>query len=294
MSTLIMVNEKSLWSSFRTFFSTYIWPLIVMTPPVPRIPQLFISPVVPVFGWFEVHRWARAMQSCDDAAQCFVKRVVHCKCKEDHRHEFLRFEISSPEGFHTAIVFADRRVDVSQGVNQTETALSPSLSPPASEKNLLDVAWIATKGCRSETALNDYFRNYIELRSLTFPHHDSRPSAQYLSALLQTTSMHEKYHELDEHQCHWFAHTVFESLRILHPSSLLSSGGNHMKHSQYCENDFPKAESADAVCKKFPEVWKTFLERRGEDQWVQQAKWELVSGCFIVLICAEYAFAARL
>jgi len=125
------------------------------------------------------------MQSCNDAAQCFVERVVHCKCQEDKRHEFLRFEISSPDGFHTAIVFADRRVEVSQGVRQMATVLSPSPSPSASE-NLLeaDVVWVATKGYPSETSLNDQFRNHIELRLLAFPHHGSRPSAQYLSALL--------------------------------------------------------------------------------------------------------------
>jgi len=39
-------------------------------------------------------------------------------------------------------------------------------------------------------------------------------------------------------------------------------------------------------------VWKTFLERKEEDQRVQQAEQELVSGYLIVLICAECALVA--
>jgi hypothetical protein len=286
-----MANRKNVWPSFQKFFSTLISPF--MTSPVPQIPELFISPSAPTYGWYEVKSWARTMQSCNDAAQCFVERVVHCKCEDDKRHEFLRFEISSPTGSHTAIVFADRRVEVSQGIRQMATVLSPSPSPSASE-NLLatDVVWVATKGCPSETSLNNQFCSHLELRTLTFPHRTSRPSAQYLGALLQTTSVCEIYYDIYAHQCYWFAHTVFESLRTLHPSSLLSNGRDHKKSSQYRGSNIPKADSVDTVCSEFLNVWKKFLEREEEDRRMKQAEQELVSGCSIALTCTECAFVA--
>ena len=83
-------------------------------------------------------------------------------------------------------------------------------------------------GCSAEISLNDQFRNHLELRALTFPHDASRPSAQYLGTLLQTTSMHEIHYELYSHQCYSFAYTVFESLQMLHPTSI--SNDRHHKN----------------------------------------------------------------
>ncbi|KAJ8593130.1 hypothetical protein M405DRAFT_859205 [Rhizopogon salebrosus TDB-379] len=135
-----------------------------MASPIPDIPELFISSSAPAFNWLEAGRWARAMQSYDDAAaaQCFVERVVHCKCKEDKRHEFLWFEISSPTGSYRATVFVDRRVDVTQGVKQKAAVMSPSPSQTISNSEIPlanDLVWVAAKGGDSETSLNNQFDN---------------------------------------------------------------------------------------------------------------------------------------
>jgi hypothetical protein len=190
-----MGNRKNVWSNLQKLLSTLIQPF--MASPIPDIPELFISSSAPAFNWLEAGRWARAMQSYDDAAaaQCFVERVVHCKCKEDKRHEFLWFEISSPTGSYRATVFVDRRVDVTQGVKQKAPVMSPSPSQTISNSEIPlanDLVWVAAKGGDSETSLNNQFGNYLTLRTLTFPHDNNRPSAQHLATLLQTTSMHER------------------------------------------------------------------------------------------------------
>jgi hypothetical protein len=46
-----MANRKNLWSSFQKFFSTLISPF--MTPPMPHVPGLFISPSAPTYGKLE-------------------------------------------------------------------------------------------------------------------------------------------------------------------------------------------------------------------------------------------------
>ena len=45
-------------------------------------------------------------------SQCFVSKVYHCKSQISKQHEFLFFEILSPTGDRTALVFTDRCVDV--------------------------------------------------------------------------------------------------------------------------------------------------------------------------------------
>jgi hypothetical protein len=288
-----MGNRKNVWSNFQKFWSTFIQPFIAS--PMPDIPELFISSSAPVFNWLEVGRWARAMHSYDDAAQCFVERVVHCKCEEEKQHEFLSFEISSPTGSYRATVFVDRRVNVTQGVKQKAAVMSPSPSQTISNSEIPlanDVVWVAAKGGDSETSLNNQFGNYLTLRTLTFPHDNNRPSAQHLATLLQTTSMHERHYKLYGHQCYWFAHTVFESLQKLHPTSLLSYGRYHKKRSQYRGSDFPKADSVDEVCTEFQTAWGNFLDRKEEHQREQIAEREIVSVCPIALASIECILTA--
>src|ERR1700709_2280113 len=192
-----MGNRKNVWSNFQKFFSTLLQPF--MASPMPHIPDLFIGSSAPTFKWFETESWARAMQSYDDAAQCFVERVVHCKCEGDKEHEFLRFDISSPTGPYGATVFVDRRVDITQGVKQKAVVLSPSPSQTVSNSEIplaSDHVWVAAKGCDSETSLINYFGSYLKLRTLMFLHDENRPSAQYLATLLRTTSMHERHYKL--------------------------------------------------------------------------------------------------
>ncbi|KAJ8593125.1 hypothetical protein M405DRAFT_811557, partial [Rhizopogon salebrosus TDB-379] len=246
---------------------------------MPDIPELFISSSAPAFKWLEAEHWARAMQSYDDAAQCFVERVVHCKCEEDKQHEFLSFEISSPTGSYRATVFVDRRVDVTQGVKQKTAVMSPSPSQTISNSGIPlanDLVWLAAKGGDSETSLNNQFGSYLALRTLSFPHDNNRPSAQHLATLLQTASMHERHYKLYAHQCYWFAHTVFESLKKLHPTSLLSHGHHHMKRSQYRGSNFPTADSVDEVCTEFQKAWGNFLDRKEEHQREQIAEREIL------------------
>jgi hypothetical protein len=288
-----MGNRKNVWSNFQKFLSMLVQPF--MASPMPDIPELFISSSAPAFNWFEAGRWARAMQSYDDAAQCFVERVVHCKCEEDKQHEFLSFEISSPTGSYRATVFVDRRVDVTQGVKQKAAVMSPSPSQTISNSEIPlanDVVWVAAKGGDSETSLNNQFGSYLTLRTLTFPHDNNRPSAQHLATLLQTASMHERHYKLYAHQCYWFAHTVFESLRKLHPTSSLSHGHHHMKCSQYRGSNFPKADSVDEVCTEFQTAWGDFLDRKEEHQMEQIAEREIVSVCPIALASIECILTA--
>jgi len=289
-----MGNKTNVWSNFQKLFSILIQPFMA-SPPMPHIPELFISTSASRYRWLEVENWACSMQSRDDAAQCFVERVVHCKCEAGKQHEFLRLEISSPTGSPGAVAFVDRRVDVSQGVKQRAAVLSPSPSQTVSNSETIlatDVVWFAAKDCDSETSLRNEFGKYLELRTLTFPQHDNRPSAQYLGTLLQTISTHARHYELYAHQCYWFAHTVFESLQTLHPMSSLSNGHDHKKRSQYRGSDFPKADSVDKVCNEFREAWKNFLDRKEEVRKVHIAEQKQVSVGPIVLTRAKRALTA--
>ena len=86
----------------RTLFFRKIYRDFAKRPPQPSIFGLFREFYFScsVNTWYTLH----LVQDLVQVSQCFVNKVLHCKCRAGNEHEFLVFEILSSVGDCTAFV----------------------------------------------------------------------------------------------------------------------------------------------------------------------------------------------
>jgi len=95
------------------------------------LPQPSIFGLFEEFGFMSsVDVWyqSRLVQDLAQVSQCFVNKVLHCKCRAGKEHEFLVFEILSPAGDCTSFVVLTDSLRFSDS-SRNKSVASHHLSP---------------------------------------------------------------------------------------------------------------------------------------------------------------------
>ncbi|KAI6156748.1 hypothetical protein BKA82DRAFT_319750 [Pisolithus tinctorius] len=226
--------------------------LFKMVSEAPKIQGLFHER--PPYDTANISLWYSVIRNNPLTSDCQVIGVSWYKKRKGAEHEFLRFDISSPDNQHTCIVIAEKSggcvrspnsdaTQVADTLAQTDTEvdattspLTPpetsALSPDVGDSTKMNTAQIAASFCSGfERYACD--RVYVATRisaagawveekcdksrlvcTLSFT--GAKPTAIELATLLYVTSAQEPKCNLHDTQCHWFAATVFDALNILY------------------------------------------------------------------------------
>ncbi|KAI5983447.1 hypothetical protein F5J12DRAFT_916469 [Pisolithus orientalis] len=196
------------------------------------------------FTFYSVYRtadiglWYSLIHNNPLMLDCQVIRVSWYKKRKEVEHEFLRFDISSPENQHTSIVIAERSgggvrstnsgtsahihtTQVSDTIAQTDTAVDTTVSPltPLETSALSPDASNSTGSSANENSplskQDAYDRVYFAC-ILVQQAFGAKPTANELATLLYVTLAQEPKYNLQDTQCYWFATTVFDTLKMLY------------------------------------------------------------------------------
>ena len=203
-----------------------------------------------IFGLFEQFRFrssvnvwykSRLVRNLAQISQCFVNKVLHCKCRAGNEHEFLVFEILSPARDCTALVVLTDILRASDSRDKSVTShpvslkmYSEILSRPSDDCHpALDCLEVVVKGTYQELYITKKWGKYDILRTLTYPHASARPSADQLCALLEAVKTHGGDINIDGIQCSWYANTVFLALQDIFPGGIVVPGRKEMKKGMH-------------------------------------------------------------
>ncbi|KAI6139451.1 hypothetical protein BKA82DRAFT_948867 [Pisolithus tinctorius] len=201
--------------------------ILGMAPEPPKIRGLFTALGRPAIRSFPIEDWYEIIRECTATSDCFVFEVGWYKNlggKEEH--EFLRFDILSPDEKHVAIVIAERgrgkhnlgdpnKTSGKVKRNRKRSArISSSFASSSSSQWGADdhVSW-ASRDSLAGDELKLKCEGVTRICRLTFTR--TRPSAHELATLLHVTSRLEPVYNLHLTQCYWFADTIFEALKTL-------------------------------------------------------------------------------
>ena len=175
-------------------------------------------------------------------SQCFVNKVLHCKCRAGKEHEFLVFEILSPAGDCTALVVLTDSLRVSY-CNRDKSVISHPVSlktyseilsrPSDNCHPALDHVEVVVKGTYKELYITKKWGKYDILRTLTYPPTSTRPSADQLCTLLEVVETRGGGINPDGIQCSWYANTIFLALQDIFPGGIVVLGRKEMKKGMH-------------------------------------------------------------
>ena len=220
----------------RTLFFRKLYRDFAKPQPQPSIRGLFMD-----FGFeCSVSTWYKwnLTQDLAQVSQCFVNKVLHCKCRAGKGHEFLVFEILSPAGDCTTLVVLtdSSRLSYYQAYKSVVShpvslkMYSDILSRPSDHCHpALDRLEVAVKGTYKELYITKKWGKYDILRTLTYPPTSTQPSADQLCALLEAADTHARDINLDGIQCSWYANTIFLALQDIFPGGTVVAGRKEMK-----------------------------------------------------------------
>ncbi|KIM50579.1 hypothetical protein SCLCIDRAFT_1225247 [Scleroderma citrinum Foug A] len=206
----------------RTLFFRILYCEFAKQPPQPSIQGLFeeFSFSSSISGWY----MACLVRDLPQVSQCFVNKVLHCKCRAGKEHEFLVFEILSPAGDCTALVVLTDSLRVSY-CNRDKP--SDNCHPA------LDHVEVVVKGTYKELYITKKWGKYDILRTLTYPPTSTRPSADQLCALLEVVETHGSGINPDGIQCSWYANTIFLALQDIFPGGIVVPRRKEMKKGMH-------------------------------------------------------------
>ncbi|KIK28188.1 hypothetical protein PISMIDRAFT_91642 [Pisolithus microcarpus 441] len=209
--------------------------------------------------------------------QCLVTKVHWYKGRANLQHEYLRFDISSPDKAHTAILIAERLAgDITKDkhANPMDPAIGPGIPSKASSSSnsisrrlAKDEIVYATLDSIASAPLEQRCKDSDCISTLTFPE-DAGPSANKIATLLVVTSALEPTYQLMNTQCYWFVATVFEALKCLFPGAKQDITG-HTGGTWY-QVRIPKKSSVDAACAKYKVAQSLLDVEIEEEHRVQQ------------------------
>ncbi|KAI5987859.1 hypothetical protein EDD15DRAFT_1406480 [Pisolithus albus] len=232
--------------------------MLGMAPEPPKISGLFSETKTCQF--FSIDLLRHVLRNDPATSDCLVVKAGWYKWKSEGRtdwtsyfmggvsHDFLRFDILSPDKVHTSILIAERfrgkrhsdgtestyidaPLDTSRDVAGDSTTISADESEPrvdevakASGKTKQEArpsvyrigndraSW-ATMGSRAGVFMEWKHRKATCIRTLTFPE-STRVSANQVMALLEVASKHKRTYSVTDAD-DWFVETVFEALKHL-------------------------------------------------------------------------------
>ncbi|KAI6124947.1 hypothetical protein EDD17DRAFT_656211 [Pisolithus thermaeus] len=202
-----------------------------MVPEHPKIDGLFTPYRQSYFFLHSIEPWyLNFIRDNPDTWHCSVVEVAWYKKQNGVKHEFLRFDISSPDKRHTCVVIAERNGGGGNanrdpydtvpgpvtplGATGDSTSNLSSISSSSQWGAAHDLIHHATLNSRTRAQLEQMFKKATRVCSLTFSE-KARPSANELATLLYLTSKLEPTYTVTSTQCYWFVETVFTALKSL-------------------------------------------------------------------------------
>ena len=222
-----------------TMFFRKLYRGFTKPPPRPSISGLFEE----FYFSCSVNMWYKSylVRDLAQVSQCFVDKVLHCKCRAGNEHEFLVFEILSPARDCTSFVVLTDILRVSS--NQFKSVISHPVSLKIYSEILsrrsddrhpaLDRLEVVVKGTYNELDIIDKWGKYDILRTLTYAPGSMRLSADQLCALLEAVKTHGNDINLDGIQCSWYANTIFLALQDIFLGCTVVSGRKEKKKGMH-------------------------------------------------------------
>ncbi|KAI6100052.1 hypothetical protein EDD16DRAFT_481323 [Pisolithus croceorrhizus] len=297
------LHEKTMFGTLRRIFPRLLY-MFGLAPEHPKINGLFTAYERSNFYYLSVEPWyLNCIRNNPDTWHCSVVEAAWYKKQNGGEHEFLRFDISSPDKRHTCIVIAERnggggnanrdRCD-STGTTDTGAPIDTVSGPvtplgatgdSTSKLSLTSSSslWVAdglisyaTLDSRASAQLEHILKKATRVCSLTFSE-KARPSANELATLLYLASKLQPTYTVTSTQCYWFVDTVFTALKSLFEDAeqdiVIHRGGTWNGVPIYAK------ESVKEVCGKYREARAALAleveERcRLERIRIQQRQWE--------------------
>ncbi|KAG2067931.1 hypothetical protein BDR04DRAFT_1144059 [Suillus decipiens] len=183
--------------------------------------------------------------SCSDLSQrCQLERVVFCKCTTGREHEFLLLHFRHPIQQHAiAVLVLDRIIpDYAQENNDSSTQVTqPSSIFPT---RIVDRTFSTPYGSSAA-------RSY-----------SSRIYAIQVSVLFSILKKHPVY-DLNQSQCYWYPHTVWEVLKKLFPDCRATM--QHEGRSCCLGLKMEKSDGVEVVCEQYRPLWEHTAKNVAEE-----------------------------
>ncbi|KAI6102249.1 hypothetical protein F5141DRAFT_1065730 [Pisolithus sp. B1] len=256
-----------------------------MAPEPPKFDGLFTVYGQRAFLTSSIELWYRkCIRDNPFMLDCLVIKISWYKKQNGVEHEFLRFDISSPDRVHTSIVIAERDatrptdtiapLDTAGAVTPPD-AVTPSFSPQDiagdSTRGAHDLISYATLDSSASAELERKCKKAARICTLTFPK-GVGPSANQLATLLYVTSKHEPTYTITNTQCYWFVDTVFEALKSLFAGAQQDIP-NH-RGGTWNRVRIPTKGSVDEVCGKYRAARTALAEEAEQKHRAEQQQEE--------------------
>lgn len=161
--------------------------------------------------------WTTSIQSTSEGSRCYLDRVEHWKCKTDMEHEYLLVYIRDQSGY-TGVMAMDR--NASEDEQFSSLTLSPSLDGSLAANGHSNSKSTTPAFDRVEISHDGSIDCIVERRgmsvlltTLIFP--KVAPTIHQLSVLLQIVHEECPHYAPLQHQCYWFARSIFVTLAEL-------------------------------------------------------------------------------
>ncbi|KAG2115623.1 hypothetical protein DEU56DRAFT_895932 [Suillus clintonianus] len=231
----------------------------------------------------DVGTWQIIILNNDISSRCQLDRMVYCKCTGDKEHEFLLLHFRHPIQQHAvSILVIDRvplRTDHTQNNNGSSKQLRQSssiVSPPVYPSSTYDSVFTTPSKGAIQSYLHNTYGPYKKLIDLEFSA-SARPSAIQVTMLLSALNKHSPLYDLYQHQCYWYAHTVWEALKKLFPDWRETT--RCQGRSRYLGLKIEKAHSVEVVCEQYHILWARIVNapeerRKAKEDEARQLRME--------------------
>lgn len=180
--------------------------LFMAQPARPTIPFLF--PIITTT--MDTVPWATSLLELDHATDaCYIDQIEYGKCKGEKHHEFLLIHI-----VHLG-TGARAKVRIDRAAKRTESEISSSNGSRHSSEICSSTALAYDKAVivgdgRGAVDITRKMEPFDLLSKVTYP--TRQPTLTDLSTLLIVVHEHAPNYDVVDHQCYWFAHTVWQVL----------------------------------------------------------------------------------
>ncbi|EGN91631.1 hypothetical protein SERLA73DRAFT_192195 [Serpula lacrymans var. lacrymans S7.3] len=229
-----------------------------------------------LFGPVGPESWGSILLLVDETSRCYIDRIVFCKCKKDKKHEFLLIHVRrhTITGAQKAFIVVDRAPRAPEGNNASVQSPPASgiASPSVSDTTADDRVSTCMENDKEFGNLTAKYKPYATLCELDFlPSVENHlpPSVRQLSVLLTVVNHHAPLYNLYEHQCYWFANTVFDMLKKLFPNAE-EKCTSHDIRGNYHGLKFDHRNSIETITEEYDRSWIEACNRVREERIKQE------------------------
>jgi hypothetical protein len=267
-------------SIISRFLAAFIRPFMSERPC--QLPQLFFhSQDGPRHIQEPVVQWNTHMSQYLDAdgdntyARCFLHHIEYHKCSDRVGHELLVFHFTHWDTSFSAVgvVCVDRTINQENTSARQSGLICPSLSDDTVAH---DTASIVGSPHDAEAYIKEKYGASNVLCTMQFPS-SSRPSTLQVSTILALVNEHSIFYTLYQHQCYWYADTVWRSLKRLFLGNE-HLGEDHNSRAHFAGFQLgPSDESINVVCERYELAWAQTLEQLSQARNLREAQIARVS-----------------